>query len=302
MKNEERLKEGKKAALIGIIGNIFLTFFNIAVGIISGSYALISEGLHTFSDIITSVISYIGFRIGQRPADKEHPFGHGRSEAIAGLIIVLFLAMVSYEILTGAIDKILNYEDIITPNYLAAIMAFIGIIINTLTSRYIISLGKKINSPAIVADGNHQKVDIYSSIAILASVIISQLGFPIFDPIVGFIIGILILKTAFEVGIENVNNIMGKVSSKELINEIKSSALSVNHVLGVHNIKVDYFGTYAIVSLHIDLDSKLTLVESHEIVHNVQNNVSEEIAIVKSVTVHACPYGEIYNHKQEIDI
>ncbi|WP_409200752.1 cation diffusion facilitator family transporter [Methanobrevibacter sp. DSM 116169] len=302
MSKETRLSIGRKATLVGIIGNVFLTTFNITVGLVSGSYALVSEGFHTLSDIVTSIISYIGFRIGQKPADSDHPFGHGRSEAIAGLVIVLFLAMVSYEVLTGAIDKIISHNEIVAPSYLAAGMALIGVFVNIATSKYIISLGKKINSPAIVADGNHQKVDIYSCIAILFSVIISQLGFPILDPIVGFVIGIIIMKTAFEIGIENINNIMGKVPSKDLVDDIEKAAKSVKHVYGAHDIKIGYFGTYAIVALHVDLNPNLSLIESHDIVHEVQNKIPKEIEIIQSVTVHACPCSEDYDHSQEIDM
>ena len=106
MGKKAREKAGKKAATVGIVGNIFLTVFNFAVGFYSGSYALISEGAHTISDITTSVISYAGFVVGSKPADREHPLGHGRAEAVAGLIIVVFLSIVGFEIFSGAIEKI----------------------------------------------------------------------------------------------------------------------------------------------------------------------------------------------------
>ena len=93
--DEFREKGGKKAAIVAIVANTILTILNVAVGIMSGSYALISEGGHTLSDITTSIIAYVGFKIGQKPADKEHPLGHGRAEAISGLVIVLFLTMVA---------------------------------------------------------------------------------------------------------------------------------------------------------------------------------------------------------------
>ena len=195
--DEFRTKGGTKAAIVGIGSNTFLTIFNIGIGIISGSYALISEGAHTLSDVATSIIAYLGFRIGQKPADEEHPLGHGRAEAIAGLIIVLFLTMVAYEIMTGAINKIVHPELITTPSYLAAVMALIGIGVNLCISRYIIALGKKIRSPAIVADGNHQKVDIFSSVAILVGVFASNSGYSIIDPVIGLIIGLFVLKTAY---------------------------------------------------------------------------------------------------------
>ena len=296
-----RSKAGTKASLIAIIANCILTVLNIAVGLMSGSYALVSEGAHTLSDVATSVIAFIGFRIGQKPADEEHPIGHGRAEAISGLVIVVFLAMVAYEIITGAFDKIFHPELITIPDTYAAIMAVFGILINYSISEYIIRIGKEIRSPAIVADGKHQKTDIFSSVAILIGVIVSNMGYPILDPIVGLIIGLLIIKTAYEIAKENVDNIMGKVPSQELINRIRKVANKTPHAQNAHNIKVDYLGSYVTVYLHIELDGDMTLNESHEIVHAVENNILKKIPEAKSVMVHACPIGSEYDHEQKLN-
>ncbi len=284
-----RSKAGKKAATVAIVANCFLTLFNIAIGIMSGSYALVSEGAHTLSDVATSVIAYIGFKIGQKPADDEHPIGHGRAEAIGGLIIVLFLGMVAYEIMQGAIERLLNPSLITTPDFYAAIMAVLGIMINFSVSEYIIKIGKEIRSPAIVADGKHQKTDIFSSIAVLLSVVVSNIGYPILDPIIGLIIGVLILKTAYEVGKENIDNIMGKVPSQEFINKIKRVANKTPKAQDAHNIKVDYLGSYAVVSLHVKVDGNMTVDESHKIAHIVETNLINKIPEVKYAVVHVCP-------------
>ena len=299
--DEFRSKGGRKAATVAIIANVILTILNVAIGIISGSYGLISEGAHTLSDVATSIIAYVGFEIGQKPADKEHPIGHGRAEAISGLLIVVFLAIVSYEIITGAIDKLINPSLIKVPSTLAAIMAVVGILINFIISSYIIKIGKEIKSPAIVADGKHQKTDIFSSIAVLVGVIAANMGFPILDPIVGMVIGVLIIKTAIEIGKENIDNIMGKVPSDDLINQIKRIANETTKNESAHNIKIDYFGSYATVSLHIELDGDMSLNESHRIVHLVQENITNEIPMIKSAVVHACPIGLEYEHDQELD-
>jgi cation diffusion facilitator family transporter len=299
--DEFRSKSGRKAATVAIIANCILTVLNISVGILSGSYALVSEGAHTLSDVATSIIAYIGFVIGQKPADEEHPLGHGRAEAISGLIIVVFLAIVAYEIITGAIDKIIHPELITIPDTYAAIMAVVGIIVNLKISDYIISIGKEIKSPAIVADGQHQKTDIFSSIAVLTGVVVSNMGFPILDPIIGLVIGFLIIKTAYEIGKENIDNIMGKVPSEDLINEIKQVANESINVNTAHDIKVDYLGAYATVTLHIELDGNMSLNESHKLAHTVQEAIVKKIPIVKSATVHTCPIGLEYNHNQEID-
>lgn len=299
--DEMRTKGGKKAAIVGIGANTFLTVLNVAVGLISGSYALVSEGAHTLSDIATTIIAYIGFRIGQKPADPEHPMGHGRAEAIAGLVITIFLVVVGYEIISGAVERLLNPALITAPDYPAAIMAFVGIFTNILISSYIIRLGRKINSPAIIADGQHQRVDIFSSLAILIGIVIAKIGYPIFDPIIGLVIGLMIFKTAYSVCKDNIENIMGKIPSQDLIDDIEDRAKEISEVKGAHNIKVNYFGSYATVSLHIELDGDLKLVESHEIVHDVQDHITKEVQIIKEVTVHACPYGVEYDHKQELD-
>jgi len=299
--DEFRSKGGRKAATVAIVGNCILTVLNITVGILSGSYALVSEGAHTLSDVATSIIAYIGFVIGQKPADEEHPLGHGRAEAISGLIIVIFLAIVAYEIVTGAIDKMIHPELITVPDIYAAIMAALGIIINLRISEYIISIGKQINSPAIVADGKHQKTDIFSSIAVLTGVVVSNMGFPILDPLIGFVIGCLIIKTAYDIGKENIDNIMGKVPSEKLIKEIEKVANESINTNTAHDIKVDYLGAYATVTLHIELDGNMSLNESHKLAHTVQEKIVEEIPIVKSATVHTCPLGLKYNHEQEID-
>ena len=296
-----RSKAGKKAATVAIVANCFLTLFNIAIGIMSGSYALVSEGAHTLSDVATSVIAFVGFKIGQKPADDEHPIGHGRAEAIGGLIIVLFLGMVAYEIMQGAIERLLNPSLITTPDFYAAIMAVFGIIINFSVSEYIIKIGKEIRSPAIVADGKHQKTDIFSSIAVLLSVVVSNMGYPILDPIIGLIIGVLILKTAYEVGKENIDHIMGKVPSPEFINKIKRVANKTPNAQDAHNIKVDYLGSYAVVSLHVKVDGNMTVDESHKIAHSVEKNLIKKIPEVKYAMVHVCPIGLEYNHDQEND-
>ncbi len=299
--DEFRQKGGKKAVRVAILANSILTVLNIVVGVISGSYALVSEGAHTLSDVTTSIIAYIGFYIGQKPADSEHPIGHGRAEAISGLIIVIFLVIVAWEIMQGAIEKIINPSLITVPDTLAAIMAVIGIFVNLAVSKYIINLGKQIKSPAIIADGKHQRTDIFSSIAILVGVVVSNMGYPILDPIIGLIIGFFILKTAYDIGKENIDNIMGKVPSEDLLERIRIAANSTPYAKNAHNIKINYLGAYATVALHIELDGNMTLEESHKIVHVVQNNILEKVPEVKYVMVHACPIGLEYDHDQKID-
>lgn len=289
---EERKRMGRRAVFVAIFGNVGLTIFNFIVGILSGSTALIAESAHTFSDILTSIVTFIGFRIGLKPPDKLHPYGHGRAEPLVGLVIVVFLGIIAYEILSEVYKTIFLGGPITPPETIAAVMALTGVLVNFLMTTYIMRTGKKINSPAIVADAQHQKVDIFSSIAIFVGVVGAQLGFPILDPVVAIFIAIMVLKTAFDVGRENINNIMGTVPSKELLKNIENAASSVNGVLGIHNVRINYLGPYASVELHATVGEDLSLKEAHKIAHKVEKKIVKDIDIVSMVIVHVCPEGE----------
>jgi len=289
---EQRKKLGQKAVSVAIIGNIALTVFNFIVGISSGSTALVAEAAHTFSDILTSTITFIGFRIGLKPPDRLHPYGHGRAEPIVGLIIVVFLGIIAFEILSTVYGKIFLGTPLTPPEPIAAVMALIGVVVNLIMTTYIMRTGKKINSPAIIADAQHQKVDIFSSLAIFAGVIGSNIGFPILDPIVAIFIALLVLKTAFDVGRENINNILGTVPSKEILDNVKECSLSVDGVLGIHNVRINYLGPYASVELHVTVAEDLNLKEAHAIAHRVEKKIVDDVDVISMVTVHVCPEGE----------
>ena len=301
MDREERDRLGTRASAVAIIGNIFLTILNISVGMMSGSYALVSEGAHTISDIVTSVIAFVGFKIGSKPADKEHPLGHGRAEAIAGLIIVIFLSLVAIEVIEGAFHKLFFGGSLEIPDSIAVVMAFVGVLVNLFMSKYIIHLGEKARSPAIIADGKHQRVDIFASLAIFIGIMVSQYGYPMLDPIISIFIGALIARTAINVLIDNLNNIMGTIPSDDLIKEIGDAANSVADVCSAHDIKVNYFGSYATVALHVELPPDMSLKEAHKITHNVQDKILENVDIVQAVHVHPCPEGVEYDHTQLLD-
>jgi len=287
-----RKKTGRKAVTVAISGNILLTIFNFVVGILSGSTALVAEAAHPLSDVITSIITAIGFRIGLKPPDSEHPYGHGRAEPLVGLVIVVFLVFIAYEIISEAYSKLLLMGSLTPPYWTAALMAIVGIAVNITMTRYMMNVGKKINSPAIMADAQHQKVDVFSCAAIVVGVVGSNMGLLILDPLVAVLIAVLVLKIAFDVGKENINNLMGKVPSTDLIVEITKAGTSVKGVKGMHDIKVNYMGPNASVDLHITVDPELSLRNAHKIAHQVEKSVINRVDIVSIVYVHVCPEGE----------
>ena len=285
-----RASIGRKASIVAIFGNILLTIFNFIVGTLSGSTALIAEAAHTLSDVITSVLAFIGFKIGMRPADDEHQYGHGRAEPIVGLVIVVFLVVVAYEILSDVYFKLLMGESLPAPDWIAAVMALIGIIVNYTMTTYLIRSGNKINSPALIADGQHQKVDIFSCGAVLVGVIGAQLGFTILDPIVAIFIAMMVIRTAFIVARDNINTLMGKIPSEKILDEISTVAMAVDDVKGVHEVRVNNMGPYASAELHIELDANLNLRESHKISHEVEKQIINNVGPIKMAIVHTCPF------------
>ncbi|WP_048190802.1 cation diffusion facilitator family transporter [Methanobacterium sp. SMA-27] len=291
-KTDERQKIGRNASAVAISGNTFLTIFNFIIGLISGSSALVAESAHTLSDVLTSIIAFIGFKIGMKPADDDHQYGHGRAEPLVGLVIVVFLVVVAYEILSGVYIKLTSTTPLAPPELIAALMAFIGIFINLAMTTYLMRAGKKINSPAIIADGQHQKVDIFSCIAILVGVIGAQLGFPILDPLVAIFISIIVIKTAFELARDNVNVIMGKVPSDTILDEVRSAAKKVDNVKGVHSIKINPMGPYSSAELHIEVDGNIKLKDAHEIAHNVEKRIINDVSAIKMAIIHVCPFEE----------
>lgn len=288
----DRDKAGKKASMVAIGSNCLLTVLNIAVGLMGGSYALVAEGMHTFSDIITSVIAYVGFKVSQKPADERFPEGYGRAEALSGLAIVIFLTFVSFEIMDMAHHKLEHPDLIVVPDKYVVMMAVLGIFLNFIISRYIIKVGREINSPAIEADGMHQRTDIYTSIAILVGVVVAKMGFPMLDPIIGFFIGILILKTAYRIGKENILNIMGFVPNHdEMAAKIRRVANKTPNASDAHHIKIDNFASYLIVHLHVKVDADLTVQEADEISYQVEQNLLK-IPEIRYVSVKPCPFDE----------
>lgn len=298
LENQDDLRDkiGRKASTVAITGNIFLTIFNFLVGTLSGSSALIAESAHTLSDVLTSLIAFIGFKIGMKPADEDHQYGHGRAEPLVGLVIVIFLVFVAYEILSGVYVKLSSGNTLVAPDIIAAGMAIVGILTNIILTKYLLNAGKRIQSPAIIADGQHQKVDIFSCLAILVSVLGSQLGYTFLDPLVAILIALMVIKTAIQLGIDNVNILMGKLPSKEIIKEIEDTSLKVSGVKGIHGIKIDPMGPYCSAVLHIELSSELKLKEAHVIAHNVEHEILTNVSSIKMVTVHVCP------HEEECDV
>ena len=293
--NMDREEIGNKASKYAILVNIILTILNFVVGIISGSTALVAQAADNAGDLLSNLIGLWAFRIGLRPADAEHPYGHGRIEPLVGLLISLILFFIAYQIFLEAYTKFLMINSLTAPSWIAAGMAIIAFFLNYFVMKYLFKTGKEIHSQILVATANQKKMDVFTSVAIFFGIVGSQLGYPILDPILAVVIGVLVIKTAFDVARENINNLMGKVPSKKLINDIKSVAVSVEGVYDAHDIKVNNMGPYASVEIHVEVKGDLPLREAHKIAHKVERTIITKIDIISIAIVHLDPMDDDEN-------
>lgn len=286
--NNTRSKQGEKAGLLGILCNVILSLIKIATGLITGSFSILADGINNLSDAVSSTVTFIGFKIASRPADKEHPYGHGRAEYIAGLALAAIIMAVAVslfkESVTGIISKeatVISITTVIVLLCTLPIKIFMGI--------YYKTIAKKIKSETI----NAASIDSFCDVAVTGSVIISAAlklwkGYEI-DAYIGCLIAIFVFYQGLSSAKETLSSIMGKTVEPEVISNLESIALSSLKVLGVHDVRVHEYGhEHIIASMHVELPNNLTLDEAHNIINAIENKAIRD-GFVHEITIHADP-------------
>lgn len=287
---KERYKIGEKGAKIGIFGNMLLAIFMFIAGILSRSTALITNSVHTASDIATSAIVLVGFSIGKRPPDFDHPYGHGDAEPIAGLILAITLSIIGFEFMRHSAMEIITGVST-TPGILALIAIVICIPFKIWMTFWVKNLAKRINSSTLLADAQHHKSDVYAMLAVLVGVAGARyLGIPMLDPIAGIVVAAFIMKIGFDVGWANINTLMGRSPGEDITQKIKEAAHHVKEVKRVHDIKIHYFGPYAGVNLHVEVDGSMRVKEANRIAHAVEKMILKKVEPIETALVHVDPF------------
>lgn len=282
-----------RVSVITIIGNTLLSIIKFLAGILSNSGAMISDAIHTVSDVATTIIAMFGAYIGNSEKDYNHQYGHERIECVASLILAFILFLTGLEIGIEGIKILLsnNYEEIKTPGLFALIAAIISIIAKEIMFQYTIRAAKKIKSDSLKADAWHHRSDALSSIGALIGIILSRMGYKIFDPIASILIAILICKVAIDIFIEATNKLVDKSCDEEQIKEIERVVMKQKGVLGIDDIKTRIFGSKIYVDIEISADGNKTLKETHMIAEKVHDKVEEKFCDIKHIMVHVNPYG-----------
>ncbi len=283
-----------KVSIISIIVNIGLSIFKLLAGLISHSGAMVSDAVHSASDVFSTVVVIIGFNISSKGSDKEHQYGHERLECIAALFLAAILFITGVGIGIDGIRKIGlgNYGQLAIPGLLALVAAIISIIVKEGMFWYTRHAAKKINSNSLMADAWHHRSDALSSVGSLIGVAGARLGFPILDPLASIVICLFILKAAYEIARDAVSRLVDQACDEKLVNEMRSVIQSQEGVLGIDLLKTRLFGNKIYVDVEIRVDGTLSVSEAHEIAHQVHDNIEEKFQYVKHCMVHVNPDNE----------
>lgn len=280
-----------RVSFVTIVGNVVLAVFKLLAGIIASSSAMVSDAVHSFSDVFSTIIVIIGVKISSRESDASHRYGHERMECMAsmGLATVLFATSlgIGYSGLTKIISS--DYSSLATPGLLALIAAIVSIAIKELMYHYTMHAAKKINSSSLKADAWHHRSDALSSVASLIGIGGAMMGVKILDPIVSIIICLVIVKAAFDILKESIDKLVDKSCDEETIKKMEETVLSIDGVLDLDDIKTRLFSNKIYVDIEICADGDLTLWDAHEIAENVHDKIEEDFKDVKHCMVHVNP-------------
>jgi len=279
----------KTCIQVGLLTNIALTIFKLFAGIFGFSKAMIADGLHSLSDVLTTGIVYVGICIGVRPPDKEHPYGHGNAETIAAsLVSLIILTMGAFAGIFAGLAII--HKQFKAPLMIALLAAVISIVVKEGLFRYTIKVGERSNNPAVIADAWHHRSDAYSSVAALIGIVGARISFLYLDPIAGLIVSGFIIKIALSLIRSNIGIIMDEKPSSIFINNIKAIAQETEGVKNIDNIKVHRRGSTFTIDTEIAVDGSLTVEEGHRIASQVRDELLKRIRYTRDVMVHVNPY------------
>lgn len=294
IKNHEDIKNpkvrddyGKFAGIVGIISNAILCVMKILIGLVSGSIAIVADGINNLADGASSIITFIGFKLASMPEDEEHPYGHARIEYLAGMAVSIMILMVGFELGKSSVDKIFNP----TPlefSWTVVIVLLVAIAIKVWQAVFNISTGKKINSLALIATGTDSRNDVISTIVVLAGVLIGHFFNVQIDGILGLAVAAFIFWSGITLIKETISPLLGEAPDDEIVQQIHEMALKYDGVLGIHDLVVHNYGPGKVfASIHIEVDAAVDVMESHDMVDLIEKDIASSLNIV--ITAHMDP-------------
>lgn len=288
---EQEKKTAMRVSAVTIAWNVILSIFKLIAGIVGHSGAMISDAVHSASDVFSTIIVILGINIASRQSDDDHQYGHDRLECVAAILLAVVLFATGIGIGIGGINKIITGttgKDEI-PGMIALLAAVASILVKESMFWYTRSAAKKINSGALMADAWHHRSDALSSIGALIGIGGARLGFPVLDPIASVIICVFIVKAAYDIFKDAVDKMVDKSCDEETEEKMRQLIKEQTGVLKVDVLRTRLFGAKMYVDIEIAADGDITLREGHEIAQVVHDKVEEEFPLVKHCMVHVNP-------------
>lgn len=284
-------KIANKVSMITIIGNIILSIVKLLAGILANSNAMISDAVHSASDVFSTIVVIIGIRLAAKESDKEHPYGHERLECVAAIVLAMILFMTGLGIGAEALKNIFsgNYSGLQVPGMLALIAAIVSIVSKEGMYWYTRHYAKKIDSSALMADAWHHRSDAFSSIGALIGIGGARLGFPVMDSIASLVIFVFIVKAAFDIFKDAMDKMVDHSCDEETEKRIYDCVMEIEDVMGIDLLQTRIFGNKIYVDVEIQADESHTLRQAHNIAENVHNNIERNFPKVKHIMVHVNP-------------
>lgn len=297
MRERMSLKAPIIAGWISLISNIVLTILKIAVGTIFHSPVLLADGYHNAGDVVASAAALTSMRISQRPADEDHPYGHGKAEVISSAIVAIILGLAAIYIAYESISAFFKEPE--KASWIAFFTALISLVWKQGLYMYTIRIGKKVNSKGLIATAYDHLADVYASLAAVVGIGLALAGdlydiqiFAYGDPIAGIIVTILVFKLAYEMGKEALDTLMEKSVSVERLDNFTALILTIPEVKRIDRLRAREHGHYVLVDLRIAVKGELTVQEGHDIIRKIKTIIMETHQDVDEVLVHLNPWYE----------
>lgn len=267
---------GKLAGAVGIVCNIFLFLGKLLAGLLSGSVSVMADAVNNLSDASSSLVTLLGFKLAEKPADPHHPYGHARMEYLSGLVVAAMILLIGAELVKSSVDKILHPQAVAF-TWLTAGILITSILVKLWLAAFCRKLGKSIGSTALEATAADSRNDVISTAAVLAAGILGQLFSWQMDGYVGLAVALFILYSGIGIAKDTVNPLLGEAPDPELVEQIGAKICSYEKVLGIHDLIVhDYGPGRRFASVHVEMDSRDDVLVCHDIIDNIERDVLEE--------------------------
>ena len=284
-----RYQSVRKVTLIGAVLDLVLGVAKVVVGISAGSQALVADGVHSFSDLATDFLVLFAAKHAHREADTEHPYGHGRIETVATVVLGVALALVAVGIAYDAIRRLLDQDLLMHPGWLALVVAVISVLSKEAIYQYTARAARRLRSKMLLANAWHSRSDAISSIIVVIGVLGSMAGYPYLDAVAAIAVALMIAKIGWELLWKSLQELIDSALDPEQVEAIRKTIMAVDGVRACHMLRTRHSGSDALVDVHILVDPALSVSEGHQIGEAVRWRLIKTVEEVSDVTVHIDP-------------